>query len=259
MAPAFSPDIHDYVLRCSAGDNAVSVTVNAAAPVEASILGVGSSPASGSQSATVTLQEDSAIVIDVTSGTDAQEYWVRCLPHDFPVVSMTRNPQAGSPTPGWYLLGNGIAAEGEGGFAMVLDGNGTPVWYHRVAATGAFNVDQLPDGSISFIAELGAYGSDPNAKYTILQLAPWQVQYVQASGSPTDEHELQVLPNGDRLVLSYPLIAGVDLTGLASYGADSTIADCVIEELDQAGALVWQWRGSDHIDPVKESTSPSRT
>ena len=137
---------------------------------------------------------------------------------------------------------------------MVLDGNGTPVWYQRVATAGVMNVDRLPDGTMSYIAALGAYGSDPNAQYVIQKLAPWQTSYVEAVAMPTDEHELQVLPNGDLLVFSYPFVEGVDLTGLQSYGA--TIADCTIQEISPSGALVWSWRGTDHIDPVKESTGP---
>ncbi len=38
---------------------------------------------------------------------------------------------------------------------MVLDGNGTPVWYRRVPIAGAFNVDRRDDGSISYVPSLG--------------------------------------------------------------------------------------------------------
>ena len=77
--------------------------------------------------------------------------------------------------------------------------------------------------------------------------------------NPTDLHELQKLPNGNHLLLSYRLTRGVDLTGLPANPPghpNSTIADCVIQEVDPQGALVWKWRGSDHIDPVHENTLP---
>ena len=32
-----------------------------------------------------------------------EEYWLRCLPHDFPLVSASPHPELGTPTPGWYL------------------------------------------------------------------------------------------------------------------------------------------------------------
>jgi hypothetical protein len=81
-------------------------------------------------------------------------------------------------------------------------------------------------------------------------------------GSPTDLHELQTLPNGDHLMVSYPLKSGVDLTGLPgdpSAGPDSTIADCRVEQVDGQGRLVWQWSASDHFDPVTENTTPAPT
>ena len=79
---------------------------------------------------------------------------------------------------------------------------------------------------------------------------------------PTDLHEFQTLPNGDHLMLSYPLKRGVDLTGLPgdpSAGPNSTIADCVVQDVDPAGQLVWQWRASDHTDIIAENQSPGKT
>src|SRR5205823_3004942 len=79
-----------------------------------------------------------------------------------------------------------------------------------------------------------------------------------AGVNPTANHQLQQLPNGSHLLLSSRLTRGVDLTGLPSNPPgrpNSTIADCVIQELDPHGGLVWKWRGSEHIDPVKENTS----
>ena len=55
----------------------------------------------------------------------------------------------------------------------------------------------------------------------------------------------------------------MDLTGLNATptpGPDSTIADCVVQNVDPQGQLVWEWRASDHLDPVTEWTAaPSAT
>ncbi len=115
------------------------------------------------------------------------------------------------------------------------------------------DVSRRQDGSIAYVPSLGYFGTDPTASFVIQALAPWGSRNVQAVGTPTDEHELHVLPNGDALVFSYPLVDGVDLTGLGTYGPDQTIADCEVQELAPDGALIWSWRGSDHIDPVRES------
>jgi len=256
LAPAFSPDVHDYVVRCGAGDNQLSFDLQTPPGGKLSVATPTDTLFDAPSSMQVTLSEDDPIVFEVSGQGGGSQYWVRCLPHDFPQLSFTPHPENGAPSPGWYLTGNATSHPGESGFAMVLDANGTPVWYQRAGATGVMNVQRLPDGALSFISALGPYGSDPNAQYVIQKLEPWQTRTVQAVSSPTDEHELQVLPNGDVMVFSYPFVEDVDLTGLGTYGASETIADCVIQELSPAGDLVWSWRASDHIDPVRESTGP---
>jgi hypothetical protein len=141
---------------------------------------------------------------------------------------------------------------------MAVDAHGTPVWYHRVSSsTGTLNVEALEHNSISFAPRLGDdFGTNPNGRYEIHQLATSQVRYVQAVGSPTDHHELRLLPNGDALVVSFAITRGVDLAGNGGYGLDTTIADCAIQEIDGAGSLVWSWLASDHFDPGKESITP---
>jgi hypothetical protein len=260
LSPAFSPDVYDYAIRCTAGANALQFD---AAPTPGATLAVHTASASGpgqSASLDTILNEDEALVLDATDGVTTAEYWVRCLPHDFPRVVFTPHPSVGSTTPGWYLTGNGDAAAGEGGFAMVLDVHGTPVWYQRVGAKGATNIDRQPGGEISYIASGGtAYGMDAEATYVVQTLSPWKTRTVKAVGGPIDEHELRTLPDGDVLIFSYIETGGFDLSGLpglTGFGPDSTIADCTIEEIDPSGALVWSWRASDHIDPVKESLIP---
>ena len=66
-------------------------------------------------------------------------------------------------------------------------------------------------------------------------------------GIPTDRHELQLLPNGDYVVVAYSPRAGVDLS---PYGGPSqaTVLDALVEEVTPKRKVVWSWRSSDHID-----------
>ncbi len=167
----------------------------------------------------------------------------------------------GTPTPGYYLLGSVFHSADDSGYAMVLDTNGTPVWYQPWTSfydQGPYNVDALSHDDISYtrITTLSGHGDNPGGYYEIHHLDAGTVDTVQAVGSPTDLHEFRLLPNGDHMLLTYTPKTGVDLTGLEDYGPNSTIADCLIQEIGPTGNLVWQWRASDHIDPVKESTVP---
>ncbi|MCL2449389.1 MAG: aryl-sulfate sulfotransferase, partial [Polyangiaceae bacterium] len=96
-----------------------------------------------------------------------------------------------------------------------------------------------------------------NEYFEILDLAAQTTTSLRAVGAPTDPHELQRLPNGNYLLFADPTRSGVDLTGLKSYRANESIADCEIQEIDPSGALVWSWDASDHVDPVSESLEPA--
>ncbi len=227
LVPSFSPSIHDYTVRCAAGDNALRLTVT---------------DESGSQSTAVDAVEGQEI--DVRG-----QYWIRCLPHDFPPITVTTHPDAGAPTPGWYL------ADGSN-YAFVLDTNGTPVWYAAETAVG--NVDALTVDTISFLGNwTGPFITASPSQFELHALDSMKTTTVTTVGSPTDGHEFRLLPNGDHLLFTYPIESGIDLTGLQTFGAGETMADCQIQDVDASGNLVWSWLASDHIDPVQESTGPT--
>jgi hypothetical protein len=258
LNPQFSAGIHDYYVSCGTGTNYLKVAATASSGATVRLRRPTTSAAAPSQNTSMELLEDQAIVLEVTALGATDQYWVRCLPHDFPPISVTNHPTLGGPTPGWYLIANLTQAAGESSFAMAVDAHGTPVWYHRVlTSTGTLNVEALEHDALSFAPRLGSnFGTDPNGRYEIHQLGTSQVRYVQAVGTPTDHHEFRLLPNGDALVVSFAITRGVDLGGNADYGSDTTIADCAIQEIDSAGNLVWSWLASDHFDPGRESVAP---
>ena len=224
LTPSFSPLVSDYYVRCAAGDNPLTLTVT---------------DGSGTRLSTLVLSEDQATTV-------AGQYWIRCLPHDFPHITVTR---AGTPTPGYYLV-NSI------GFAAVFDTNGVPVWYARGASV--VNVDSPAVNVISLMPNATqSFGSSLDSKFQLHSLVDGSVTDIVALNGATDAHELRTLPNGDHLLFTYPIESGVNLAGLQSFGATDTMADCKIEEIDPAGALVWSWLASDHVDPVQESIEPA--
>ena len=217
LTPAFSPDVHDYTVPCAAGDNPVAIDVVDGA---------------GTHSTTEMLAEDQLYSI-------RDQYFVRCLPHDFPPITVTTYPQNGEPTPGWYLLSNTP-------YAVVVDTHGTPVWYRWYV--NPVGVDSQKPNTISFIAK--------DEPFLILGLDGTSNGTLMTSDNSVDNHELRFLPNGNYLLLADPVWTHVDLTGLKSYGNDETMMGCEIEELTPDGTLVWSWFATDHIDPVTESITP---
>jgi len=262
VVPAFSPEIHDYYVRCAAGTNALTVSMTASSGSDTLLVQPTASPSLPKQTRNVGVLENQALVVAATDGIATTEYWVRCLPHDFPFLEMTAHAEAGAPPPGYYLVGNLLTAV-SGGYAIVLNGEGVPVWYHRSpTGLGAIDVDNVVSGALSFMP----YAATKVESFEIHQLSPLVTTLVAPAGVATDPHELRVLPNGDYLVLSYPLKSGVDLTGLnitlagdvgvEALGPNSTIQDCEVVEFSPAGTVVSTWLASDHFNPAAVSTLP---
>jgi hypothetical protein len=256
LFPAFSPYIHDYYVQCASGTNDLVVSVTAASGAESTLVAPTKSPSLPTQTISLAVQEGQAIVAEATRGSAAVAYWVRCLPHDFPPMTWTPHPAVGSPSPGYYLVGNATVLVAQNGYAMILDGNGVPVWYAVEAERGALNVDDVVAGAVSFI------GAPVVSSYEVHHLSPLATTYVGATGETSDEHELRALPGGDYLTFLKRQVMA-DLSGLVvplpdggteTLGPDDYVLDCDIAEVDGSGNILWQWYGTDHFDVVKDVT-----
>jgi Arylsulfotransferase (ASST) len=255
LVPPFSPSIHDYYVRCGAGTNALVVSMTAAPGDQSELVLPTKSSRLPEQTLSLGVDENQAIVAAATSGVATVEYWVRCLPHEFPPLEMTLHPEAGTPPPGYYLVGNDEVVGGQLGYAMVLDVNGVPVWYESHSGFGVINVDTPISGDISFI------GSSIGVPYEIQALDPPATSNITEDGMPSDPHEMRVLPGGDFLLFDERVQTGVDLTGLViptadggvqTLGPNEDIYACNIVEVDKSGNVVWTWVATDHFDPVKD-------
>jgi hypothetical protein len=260
LQPSFSPDTYDYFVGCAEGSNALTVSMVASAGATSALVQPAPSSFASEQTLPVTVTANEAIVAVATDGKTTTEYWVRCLPSDFPPLQWSPHPEAGVPSPGYYLVGTIVTPSPDaGGVAMILDRNGVPVWYWRAPpGFGASTVDS-PSRGVVFYDPL--YPTTPEP-FQVRQLSPLETTEAGANGFVTDEHELVFLKNGDYLALSYPYKYGVDLTGLTlptrdggiPLGPNSTLQDCAIVEFTPSGSVVWTWYASDHFNPVADST-----
>ena len=251
LTPAFAASVHDYAIRCQPGVNHVDLTLTGAASIT-----VGQR-SGRTVNVTVTLGENQAVVVTTTSNGAAEEYWIRCLPHDFPHMRFAR---PGNPPEGWYLTGtiSGALDGSSSPYAMILDNHGTPVWYQK-APRGALDTKVLPGQTLAWAPLLGpGVGADPNGGYNLYDLATQTSTTLKTPTPPTDPHELLQLPNGNRVMIATPLRSGFDLSsfGAAVARSNNTIVDCIVEEMSPTGELVWGWRASDHI-AAEESTRPA--
>jgi hypothetical protein len=211
----------------------------------------------------VTVQESQAIVAQAQSGGQHVDYWVRCLPHDFPGMVAEFFPEAGTPSPGYYLIGDEWPIPPNPAYAFILDSHAVPVWYLAQpntgifnANTGAFDVDSQVDGGVSFITWTSTSSESP---FHLWQFSPVGMTDISSTGWALDPHELQHLSNGDWLLFTDQVQPGVDMTGYGDAGFNGpsqSILPCDILEVDGTGNVVWKWIGTDHLDAVKDNVVP---
>jgi hypothetical protein len=257
LIPDFAASIHDYVLRCQPGVNRITITLTATAGGSIQVA----YQSGGTVTISVNLGESQAAVILATdpsnpSGPQAQ-YWIRCLPHDFPQLQVST---PGTVPPGWYFTGNittSTTGPSSSPYAMILDQDGTPVWY-QTAPGGAIDVEPLPSNTVAWIPLVGpGIGADPNGAYHLFELSTQTASALSAPIPPTDPHELLQMDSGDRMMIATPLKSGVDLSPLGpNFSGINTLVDCLLEEVNSAGALVWQWRMSDHVGVDEANITP---
>jgi hypothetical protein len=234
MFPTFAPSIHDYVIHCASGTNAITFTVTAG----------------GTTTVLKNLVENQP---EIVQGSGAP-YWIRCLPHDFPPITATTS--GAGPSPGYYFTGTiNKSAAYPTTYAMILDTNGTPVWYQAseyVSSSGATNVQLLPNDTLAWSPINGpGVGATPGVGYRLFNLDTQTTQQQPSPVQPPDLHELLQLPNGDRMELATPTKSCAPSCGFgASFFPtvnNNSYVDCIVQDVDPSGNLVWSWDAKDHV------------
>ncbi len=263
LGQTFSPDAHDYTVRCVAGANPLTVHAVGAPGTTVSITrssAIGITPSGQIADQTVSLGEDEAFVVRAgRPGAVPEQYWVRCLPHDFPVL---RTTGAETPDAGWYLTDAAFPTSppntDQRRYVMILDNRSVPVWYHRVT-NPSIDLTLMPDGSLAWVKLLGlAFGSTPGGTFDLHRLDGTLVRSISTVSGPTDHHDIAELANGNIVLATYVSRQHVDLTALgAGFTNDELVYDSHLEEIRPDGTVAWTWKSEDHI-PVSASTFAQR-
>ncbi len=231
LTPAFDPRVPDYVVGCTK-----PVRMSFRAPPGVAVSVDGGRANRGAFSASVPLSPGQGFRFLVSVAHHDRAYDVRCLPGSFPGWSANR---FGRPQAAWYVVAPCCISD----YAAIYDTNGVPVWWLRTSRP-VLDDSLLPDGDVAValsdtgwsLATFDEYRLDGSFVRT----------FSIPTGIPTDRHELQVLPNGDYIVVAHVPRAGVDLR---PYGgpANATVLDALIAEISPRHQLVWSWDSKDHI------------
>lgn len=230
LSPPFDPQVSDYAVRC----DGTPVEVSGRTAAGAGISVDAAAPATGHFEETVALERNQAFSFVVDEGGEARTHHVRCLPVGFQTWNFDRlNPPAHE----FYVV-TPLAEVGQL-YAIVFNEDGVPVWWHP--GPRPIDAKVFADGSIAWWSQVPAGGG-----YEIRNLKGELLRTVQIVGGTTDFHELQPDQDGDFLITAYHPRSHVDLTAFGG-GADDTVIDALVQEIDPAGNAIWEWNSGDHI------------
>ena len=244
LSPHFRTRLSDYVSTCSKR-RPLRLSIRASPGAEAAVDG--GRPRAGSFEATVPLRVGEETKVRAKFEGGQATYHVRCIPTKFP---RWRWRLFGRPQAQWYLFAPVSTVESIRSslsrYLIVIDGHGVPVWWKRTPIS-PFGGLLLPDGNLGWTRYWGdPFGERTQGAWEIHRLDGSLVRTLQTAGSPTDIHDMEPLPNGDYLLITYRLRRNVNLTRFGR-STHANVIDGVIQELTSSGRVVWSWNTKDHI------------
>jgi hypothetical protein len=240
LFPVFDRHVADYVARCTPGKR---LRLSITAPAGVTVAVDRRAARRGSFVTALRVRSGQSFRFVVATHHGQRRYFVRCLPPDFPAWTAER---PGRPQAAWYVVAPCCSAST---YVAIFDTNGVPAWWintHRPPLDASL----LPDGNVVWAQRHGvdlAPGVS-SGTYEEHRLDGTPVRtFSIPDGTPTDRHEMQLLPNGDYVVVGYKPRDGVDLS---PYGGPphATVLDALVEEVTPHHKVAWSWNSADHID-----------
>lgn len=169
-----------------------------------------------------------------TPGTNA-------LPGDYPALTLLT---ANNPAPGDVFL-TPVNFQNPRGRLAILDNAGMPLFY-RSGPTWTFDL-KPQNGFLTYLVYFKGYAID--STYAVVD------SFETGNGYKTDVHDFQWLPNRHALLLAYdPEPVRMDLV-VQGGNPNAIVTGLIVQELDAAKNVVFQWRSWDHFSILDASVS----
>lgn len=159
------------------------------------------------------------------------------IPADFPRIQVSVQ---GPTAPGRLFMSNFFLGTPTVPYLMILENDGRPIFQRRLAAQ-ALDFKMQPDGRLTYYDTVAKCFYAMNALYAVVD------SFRCGNGYSTDGHDLDLLPNGHAVLMSYdPELVQVDPTKPGP--AFEVVIGLIIQELDSQKNVVFQWRSWDHFN-----------
>jgi hypothetical protein len=169
---------------------------------------------------------------------DPQDYVT--FRHNFPVNTIT--VPATDTAPGFLFLAPFRLVNGSQSYLFVADDSGEPVYWQALPlGAQSYDFKRQPNGWLTYFLSSDARFHALDNNYA--QVAA----FAAGNGYSTDQHELQVLPNGHVLLLSYDgELVNMSLI-TASGQTTAAVLGLIVQEHDLNHDVVFQFRSWDHF------------
>jgi Arylsulfotransferase (ASST) len=197
-------------------------------------LAVGSHPfRSGNFTVNVPLGAGRAFTVTAKAdgSTHLYRYYVRCLPNDFPAYTFTHD---GPVVPEYFSVDNGSPIIRS--YAVVFDSHGVPVWWYQAPAHAT---RVLPGGNVLWF-------NNATRQWEIHRLDGQLVRILSPVGQTANDHDVQLMGNGDLLFGAYVPQSHVDTSAFGGSG-DATVTNAELQQVSPSGQLLWDWHSQDQI------------
>ena len=179
------------------------------------------------------------------SSTSTQPY--RTAPATLPQINLTVPANGAAPGYVWTANFKWGDRAGTRAFLLMLDDQGQPIYYQ-----------QMPPSVIALdfrkvAADRFVYHNTKNQRYYMYDQQYRLVDvYAAGNGYSIDSHEFLLLPNGHALFMIYDA-QPVDMSQIVAGGdPNAMVIGLIIQEMDPAHNVVFEWRSWDHI-PITDS------
>ncbi len=242
MYPAFEPAVERYgVTTTGATGGAVEVTATTSDP-DGVVLVNGRAVTGPTLVTGLGDGDEISVIIEDSDGRSVHS--LVHLPARFPTLEVVENRPETAPGVVGLTLSEWNANSDH--FETAVDRNGVPAYVQRVPGN-SMDFKRQADGVLSVSRATSTPGRTGHGLHLLDdQLRSTSVHETEGLKN-TDGHDSIVLPNGHIVLLSYEFDEATQLT------------DSVIQELDAAGNLLFEWNSADHLDIEAESTSGTST
>ncbi len=174
------------------------------------------------------------------------------MPPGYPQLTLLKSDD---PSPGYVFL-SPFALTSDAGHMIILDNLGNPVFYRRVALR-SFDFKMQPNGLLTYY--WGATPANGGQKFFVMDRSFAIIDSFSAgNGYPTDLHDIQILPNGHALLMSYDR-QPVRMDSIVPGGRpNASVIGLIIQEIDKKRRVVFQWRSWDYF-AITDARSPLAT